>query len=90
MIGAATTEPETTQLERFADDLDLAQYLIDEWTEQAVATIRGRAGMTQGRQSCRDCGRDIPAQRLALVPHADRCTPCQAHRERGAKASAGH
>ncbi len=70
-------------MDRFADDLDLAQCRIDQVTELAVAAIRNRSGFSSGRQFCLDCGEKIPAQRLAHVPHALRCVPCQACHERG-------
>lgn len=68
-------------MERFADDLDLAQCRIDQVTELAVAAIRSRSRLTTGRQFCLDCGEKIPAQRLVQVPGALRCVPCQACHE---------
>jgi phage/conjugal plasmid C-4 type zinc finger TraR family protein len=76
-------------LERFADDLDLAQSRIDQVTELAIAEIRKRAGLTQGREYCLDCGIKIPAKRLVHVPNAARCAPCQERQERPRHASAG-
>lgn len=69
-------------MERFADELDLAQSRIDQVTELAIAEIRKRATLAKGRQHCIDCGCKIPANRLAHVPHATRCAPCQDRQER--------
>jgi len=71
-------------VERFADELDLAQFRIDQVTELAIAAIRKHAGLAVGRESCRDCGDVIPAKRLRYVPNATRCAPCQALEERHA------
>jgi phage/conjugal plasmid C-4 type zinc finger TraR family protein len=68
-------------LERFADELDLAQFRIDQVTELAIAEIRKRSNLVTGRQHCLDCGEKIPAQRLAHVPSATRCAPCQERQE---------
>jgi phage/conjugal plasmid C-4 type zinc finger TraR family protein len=35
-----------------------------------------------GERACADCGRPIPAERLAILPHATRCVQCQAIFER--------
>ncbi len=76
-------------MERFADELDLAQCRIDQVTELAVAAIRRHAGVTVGRQSCIDCDDTIPAKRLVYVPNATRCASCQDdHERRGSKWSA--
>lgn len=37
---------------------------------------------TAGERPCADCGRSIPAERLAILPHATRCVQCQAVFER--------
>lgn len=69
-------------MERFADELDLAQFRIDQVTELAIAEIRKRSSLVKGRQHCLDCGEKIPAQRLVHVPSATRCAPCQDRQER--------
>jgi len=69
-------------VERFADELDLAQFRIDQVTELAIAAIRKHASVAVGRESCRDCGDVIPATRLRYVPNATRCAPCQEQQER--------
>ena len=75
-------------MERFADELDLAQFRIDQVTELAIAAIRKNSGLAVGRQSCRDCGDVIPAKRLRYVPNATRCAPCQDQQEhRGTRVS---
>jgi len=78
----ATTDPETATLERFADELDLAQCRIDQVTELAIAAIRARTSRAPGRETCLDCGCEIPAKRLMHVPNATRCTRCQERHER--------
>lgn len=37
---------------------------------------------TPGERACADCGQAIPAERLAILPHATRCVQCQAVFER--------
>jgi phage/conjugal plasmid C-4 type zinc finger TraR family protein len=64
-------------VERFADELDLAQFRIDQVTELAIAAIRNHSSLAVGREFCRDCGDVIPAKRLRCVPNATRCAPCQ-------------
>lgn len=68
-------------MERFADELDLAQYRIDQVAELAIATIRKHSRTVAGRQYCIDCGDKIPSRRLAHVPYATRCVPCQERQE---------
>lgn len=69
-------------MERFADELDLAQVRVDQATEFAIAEIRRRAKEGQGRQECIDCGCTIPQIRLTHVPNATRCVRCQDRHER--------
>lgn len=73
--------PEATTVERFADELDLAQFRIDQVTELAIAAIRKHSSRAVGRQCCIDCGDLIPAKRLRYIPSATRCTPCQEREE---------
>jgi phage/conjugal plasmid C-4 type zinc finger TraR family protein len=64
-------------LERFADDLDLARFRIDQVTELAIAAMRNRQTTVTGREYCLECGCKIPELRLHHVPNAVRCMPCQ-------------
>jgi phage/conjugal plasmid C-4 type zinc finger TraR family protein len=78
-----------TLLERFADELDLAQFHMDQVTELAITAIRKGSGLAAGREYCLDCGGRIPAKRLVHVPNATRCAPCQGlHERRGTARSA--
>lgn len=70
-------------MERFADNLDLAQYQTDLLTMSAIAAIRQQLNADAGRKDCQDCGAPIPQARLLRVPGARRCTLCQEHHERG-------
>jgi phage/conjugal plasmid C-4 type zinc finger TraR family protein len=89
-VALMQRDGEVTAVERFADELDLAQHRAQEMTEHAIASIRRRAEIGPGRQDCLDCGDRIPTDRLAKVPNACRCTPCQDHHERRVlKASTG-
>lgn len=69
-------------MERFADEIDLAQIHIDHATEHAVANIVKQIREGEGREECEECGAVISAARLAHVPNATRCVPCQAKHER--------
>ncbi len=75
-------------VERFADELDLAQYHAERWTELAIAALRHHTEVSAGRTDCVDCGDTIPLERLTQVPHASRCTRCQDRHERQAAAFA--
>jgi phage/conjugal plasmid C-4 type zinc finger TraR family protein len=68
-------------MERFADEIDLAQVRADQLTELAVAAIRKRSEIGEGREFCLDCGCRIPDQRLRHVHNATRCTSCQEQNE---------
>ena len=68
-------------MERFADELDLAQVLIDDQIELAVLKIRESACLGSGRKECLDCGEEISLSRLQHVPNAKRCPICQEHHE---------
>jgi len=77
-------------MERFADELDLAQYQTDTMTALAIAAVRGRfdantdadADADAGRRDCSDCGEAIPQARLQQVPGTHRCVLCQERHER--------
>ncbi|HYN77603.1 MAG TPA: TraR/DksA C4-type zinc finger protein [Lamprocystis sp. (in: g-proteobacteria)] len=69
-------------LERFADELDLVQFHMDQVTELAITAIRNGSSLATGREYCFDCGCRIPERRLVHVPNATRCAPCQDRRER--------
>jgi len=68
-------------MERFADELDLAQHSaqqsIDATIQRIVECFRADAGCA----NCIDCGETIPEARRAALPHATRCAPCQEQRE---------
>ncbi|MBK1621167.1 hypothetical protein CKO42_22660 [Lamprobacter modestohalophilus] len=68
-------------MERFADELDLAQYQTDLLTTSAIAAIRQQITAEPGREHCLDCGAPIPLARLRQVPSATRCTLCQEDHE---------
>lgn len=77
-------------MERFADQLDLAQFRIDQVTELAIAAIRKQSDLTTGREYCIDCGDSIPAKRLVYVPNATRCASCQDYQERRGTTRSAH
>ncbi|MEA3639059.1 MAG: TraR/DksA C4-type zinc finger protein [Lamprobacter sp.] len=70
------------EMERFADELDLAQYQTDLMTMSAITAIRRQFEADAGRKDCRDCGAPIPPARLLHVPGAHRCRLCQERHER--------
>lgn len=77
-------------MERFADELDLAQYQTDLLTTTAIAAVREQMAVANGRDHCIDCGEPIPLARLQQVPGAIRCTHCQAHQEMQRSRRRGH
>ncbi len=77
-------------MERFADELDLAQYQTDLLTTNAIAAIRQQMTADAGRDDCLDCGEPIPSARLQQVPCASRCIRCQQHYESRQNPRRGH
>ncbi|MDQ3812246.1 MAG: TraR/DksA C4-type zinc finger protein [Chloroflexota bacterium] len=53
--------------------------LIEREAAQVEEAMRARARGTYG--TCEDCGRPIPAERLAARPEATLCVDCQRRRE---------
>jgi RNA polymerase-binding transcription factor DksA len=51
------------------------QELLDREAEQVQDALRARADGTYGR--CRECGRQIPPERLQARPEATLCVDCQ-------------
>jgi len=51
------------------------QELLDRQTAQVEDALRARANGTYG--TCQECGRQIPAARLAARPEATMCVDCQ-------------
>ena len=51
------------------------QELLDRQTAQVEDALRARANGTYG--TCQECGRQIPAERLAARPEATMCVDCQ-------------
>lgn len=66
------------------DLVDEAQSLEQALREDALANRHRRYADPQGAirpRDCTRCGTPIPPERLASVPLAIRCTPCQARYE---------
>lgn len=74
-------QTKVTRVERFADDLDLAQFRSDQLTELAIAARRIHQSTHAGWEYCLECGSKIPELRLHHVPSALRCRPCQEEHE---------
>src|SRR5438309_10920497 len=55
------------------------QNVLDREAEQVEAALRARASGRYG--TCTECGRSIPADRLAARPEATLCVDCQRRRE---------
>ncbi|XKE45730.1 TraR/DksA C4-type zinc finger protein [Halomonas organivorans] len=65
------------------DKADIAQELIDDRLEQALAARQAAAQAVgeQGPAECEDCGQEIPAARRERLPGVTTCVPCQTARE---------
>jgi hypothetical protein len=64
-----------------ADDIDLANDLIDNEVSRALTRLRGQASnATQGSEYCLECGEDMPKERQALGFKL--CVPCAVESER--------
>lgn len=69
------------------DVFDLAQEREEREREAAILRVRldARDGRRpSGQEECEDCGHPIPAERLAILPGACRCTVCQTLKDRDA------
>lgn len=67
------------------DEVDKAEELTRSRVDRVIAGIRRSLAprLINGARFCRDCSDAIPAERVAAIPSADRCAPCQTIRERG-------
>lgn len=71
-----------------ADPIDTAAEFEERHRAAALAAQQARARHAPAapaparRRDCCDCGVAIPRARLAALPYALRCTPCQALQER--------
>ena len=63
-----------------ADDIDLANDLIDNEVSRALSRIRQASENTQGSETCLECGDDMPKERQALGFKL--CVPCAVESER--------
>jgi RNA polymerase-binding transcription factor DksA len=61
---------------------ETTERLLDRQTAQVEAAMRARERGTYG--TCQECGRQIPAERLAARPEATLCVECQRRLEHGA------
>lgn len=64
-----------------ADEIDLANDLVDSEVSRALAKIRQDAAMqTKGSEFCLECGEDMPKERQKLGFKF--CVPCASESER--------
>ena len=63
-----------------ADDIDLANDLIDNEVSRALSRIRGQTSDSKGSEHCLECGDDMPKERQALGFKF--CVPCAVEAER--------
>ncbi|MCF8483313.1 MAG: TraR/DksA C4-type zinc finger protein [Rhodospirillum sp.] len=68
-----------------ADDADRAQEAAEMRLALALSAHERRP-QVNGNGFCRDCGCEIPAGRLAILPRAPRCLDCQDDHERISRA----
>jgi phage/conjugal plasmid C-4 type zinc finger TraR family protein len=69
-------------MQRFADELDLAQMQTELNNQLHIAVVRNDLYGGRGASHCVDCGDPIPAARRYHVPNACRCIACQSDEER--------
>ena len=70
------------QGQQFAEPMELAQYHAEFFTELALEQHFLHLDTTaqqisDGKVLCLDCNDEIPAARLAALPHCTRCIDCQ-------------
>lgn len=66
------------------DKADIADQLIQEGLDQALAEHRAKAAVQQESRNdphCEDCGELIPRKRREYIPGCSRCVSCQAYLE---------
>ena len=64
-------------MEKFADELDMAQAHTEREIQMRIDAIQHHANTGIGRVLCIDCGNMIPESRRKHVPNAKRCSACQ-------------
>lgn len=69
-------------MEKFADELDMAQAHTEREIQMRIDAIQRHANGGLGRRLCIDCGAVIPESRRQHVPNAKRCAGCQDAMER--------
>lgn len=69
-------------MERYADELDMAQAHTEREIQLRIDAIQRHANAGLGRRFCIDCGGTIPESRRRHVPNAKRCADCQEEMER--------
>jgi len=63
-------------------DDEVAAAVVDRRARQLEEIDRALADIDAGRYGiCRECGEEIPQQRLKVMPFATRCVACQARSE---------
>lgn len=63
-------------------DEEIAAAVVDRRARELKEVNRALEEIAAGRYGiCRDCGGEIPAARLRVVPFATRCVSCQARAE---------
>lgn len=70
-----------------ADDIDMANDLIDNQLARTLTKIRQISAKTIGSDYCVECGDDVPEQRKKLGFNL--CVPCAQERERKDQLFAG-
>lgn len=83
ILGPTSSRFRFTPMERYADQLDLAQAHVECEIALRIAALRHRTHEGQGRDDCMVCGSLIPDARRRHIPNATRCAPCQDQAERG-------
>ena len=64
-------------MEKYADDLDMAQAHTEREIQLRIAAIQQHANAGSGCHFCVECGAPIPEPRRRHVPNAKRCAACQ-------------
>lgn len=78
-------------LQEISDLVDKAQVVVEHSNAVALLSVlnesraeidRSLAAIAEGRYGlCEGCGKEIPPERLAIVPEATRCVNCQRARD---------
>jgi RNA polymerase-binding transcription factor DksA len=83
--GAGDNTPLSEEVDAIlaTEDAEFRSLLLSKYLDRAAALDEARNRLKAGTYGiCLACGEEIPAKRLAAIPEAMHCTPCQEEAEK--------